>query len=128
MTDHHDDSEFVDPEDLKVQRDASGERLPETHTIEGLGRAEITPMAYGDVQEYFGDGQQADIESDVMADLFNEFYVKPDFSFAPGDIRDMKPLVPRDLLMALLEVSGIEADVMVDEAGEATVDVAEGNT
>lgn len=122
-----DDSEFVDPDDLAIQRGSEGQRLPQEAQAGSLGKVKVVPMSYGDVQEYFGDGTQADVSADTMATIFNEFVVKPDLDLTESDVEDFKPLVPRDLLMAILDASGIDADVMVEEGGAATVDV-EGNT
>lgn len=122
-----DESQFVDPEDLKVQRDADGDVLPRETEAGTLGKVKVRPMSYGDVQAHFGDGTQADVDSAQMAAIFNEFYVHPDFDLTADDVEDFKPLVPRDLLMALMNVSGIDADVMMEEAGQASVSV-EGNT
>lgn len=121
-----DESEFVDPEDLQVQRDGEGQVLPQVAEAGSLGKVKVRPMSYGDVQDHFGDGTQADIQPAQMAAIFNEFFTQPDFDLSGRDVEDFKPLVPRDLLMALLDVSGIDADVMMEESGEATVDV--GNT
>lgn len=118
--------EFVDPDDLKVDRDGSGELVSTVTTAGTLGKVELVPMTYGDIQEHFGDGTSADIESSEMAEMFNKFYVRPDFDLTADDVKDFKPLAPRDLLMTLMEESGIDAEVEVDEQGEASVEV-EGN-
>lgn len=122
-----DEPEFVDPDDLKVQRGGDGELLPQVVQAGSLGKVKVVPMSYGDAQAHFGDGTQADLDSAVMAALFNQYFVKPDFDLTADDVDDFKPMVPRDLLMALLDASGVEADVMMEEDGGAQVSV-EGNT
>jgi hypothetical protein len=122
-----DDSEFVDPDDLKVQRGGDGQRLPKTVDAGDQGKIKVKPMSYGDVQEYFGDGTQADVNADQMAELFNEFIAEPELNVTPADIKDFYPLVPRDLLLAIMDASGIDADVMMEDAGQAQVNV-QGNT
>lgn len=120
-------SEFVDPDDLKVQRDSDDQPIAQDAEAGAFGKVRVRPMSYGDVQAHFGDGADVDVGPAAMAALFNEFYVKPEFDLDEDDVEDFKPLAPRDLLMALLDVSGIDADVMMDEAGSAQVAV-EGNT
>lgn len=121
------DPEFVDPDDLKIKRNGDGEIVPVTRSAGSLGKVRLRPMTYGDVQEYFGEGTEVDIDSEAMAELFNEFFIRPDFDLTYEDVEDFKPLVPRDLLLALMESSGIDADVEVDSAGEASVSVDSGN-
>lgn len=117
-------SEFIDPDDLQVQRDAQGERLTETREIGSYGQAEIKPLAFGDVQEYLGDGSMAEIGPGVMAEIMNEFVERPSFDVTGDDVATMKPLAPAQIMTAILEISGVDADVDVDEGGNATVDVA----
>lgn len=121
-----DEPEFVDPDDLKVSRDSKGELIGEVHECGDWGDVEIVPMTYGDVQERFGDGMSSDLEAGEMAMLFNEFYVNPSFDLDAEGVRDFKPMVPADLLMTLMDASGIDADIEVDDDGSATVEV--GNT
>lgn len=120
------DGEFVNPNDLRVQRDAEGQRLPQTAEAGDLGKVQIVPMAYGDVQEYFGGGDDVDLSPAALAGMFSEFVVKPDMSdLTADDVHDFYPLVPRDLLLAVMEVSGVEdVDVEVDGTdGSANVNV-----
>lgn len=119
------EGEFVDPSDLRVQRDANGERLPQTTEAGDLGKVKIKPMAYGDVQKYFGGGEDVDLSPDALADMFSEFVVEPDMGNLDGeDVGDFYPLVPRDLLLAIMDVSGVEdMDVEVDGQGGANVNV-----
>jgi len=56
-----------------------------------------------------------------------EYFVEPDFDLNGSDVKQFKPLVPSDLLMALFDASGIDADVAMQEGNEATVNVR-GNT
>lgn len=120
------ETEFVDPDDLKVERDGDGDLMPEDREVEGLGKIKLVPMRYGDVQDYFGDGAEADVGPEDLAAIFNEFYIYPDFDLDSEGVADFKPMVPAVLLQELMDASGIDADVDVDEQGEATVAV--GNT
>lgn len=124
--------EYVSPSDLRVKRNGDGRVLPVEEEAGNLGTVKVIPMAYGDVQEYFGDGETQDIDEEVMAELFDKFVVTPDLSADAGGevtedyINDMYALAPRDLLMAILSASGVnDAEVeMSDEDNSATVDVS----
>lgn len=122
--------EYVNPDDLRVTRNSEGRVLPVDEEAGTLGTVKVTPMAYGDVQEFFGDGDSSDVSEEDMAELFDRFLVKPDLSEDAGGevtaeyINEMYPLVPRDLLMAILSASGVDAEVeMSDEDNSAEVDV-----
>lgn len=126
-------NDIVDPDDLTVQRDADGEVLPETADAGRFGRVRVRPMSYGKVQEKFGDGQQFDFDADDLAQIFRDHIVEPDleaharkqgFDGVTGEyVNSFYPLAPRDLLMAVLDVSGVNADVEATEEGGAAVAV-----
>ena len=134
---------FADPADARVARDADGARVPQDKNVRGLGLVRFRPLTYGDVQNYFGDGSSHSVEEEAMADIFDDFILKPDFG-ADADavmkqlgkkptghvtaeyVEDMKPLMVRDILMALFDASGMDADVVMDGT-TANVDVASGN-
>jgi hypothetical protein len=124
-----DDAEFADPDDLKVSRDADGDLLPEVIEAGGYGKVKMRPMNYGMLQDKFGDGTSADLAAGDLADLFDRHVLRPDLSadaggtVTAGYVRDLEPLAPRELLLALLDVSGIDADVEMDDDGGASVDV-----
>ena len=123
-------TEYVNPEDLQVQRDERGQVLPVDQQAGNFGKARVIPMTYGEVQRRFGDGTQFDFDSSDIAGIVDEHIVKPDLSAHAGGtvtadyIEDMYPLAPRDLLMAVLDASGVEADVQATDAGGAQVQVA----
>lgn len=131
------DTEFVDPADLTIQRNGDGRILPETVDAGSLGKVKAVPMAYGDVQERFGDGQDFDIPAAEMADLFRDHIAQPDLEAAAREqgyggldaeyVNDMKPLVPRDLLLAIMDASGVDADVEMDNDGEQQAQVSVDN-
>lgn len=116
------DEVTVRPEDLTVTRDRDGQVNAQPVKAGSLGTIKVYPMAYGDVTSRFGDGQTMDIGPEAMAELFDDFVAEPDLNeFAREQgysglcadyVEDMKPLVPRDLIMAIMEVSGIDLDEM----------------
>lgn len=120
------DSDFVDPDDLKVQRNGDGEVIPQTEELGTLGKLKVKPMTYGDVEEEFGDGSTSELSPKDMAFIFNTWILKPSFDYSGKDVEDMKPMVPGRMLELVMDVSGIEAEVEVDDDGRATVEV--GNT
>ena len=123
-------SDYVNPDDLTVQRDEHGEVLPVDTQAGDLGKVRVLPLTYGAVQRRFGDGVEFNFDSADIADLVDEHIIKPDLSTAAGGqvtaeyIESMYPTAPRDLLMAILDVSGVEADVQATRAGGAQVQVA----
>lgn len=125
--------EYVSPDDLKVRRNADGEALPVEEHSDMFGKLKVIPMAYGDVQEFFGDGDTADLETPDIAELFDRFIAKPDLSADAGGqvteeyVNDMYPLAPRELLMAILRASGVEADVDMDEENMEAEVTVQGN-
>jgi hypothetical protein len=90
-------------------------------------------MTYGKVQSQFGDGQEFDFDADDLADIFDAHIVQPDldaharkeeFSGMCGEyVESMYPLAPRDLLNAILDASGVDAEVAATEDGGAEVSV-----
>lgn len=122
------DNEFASPDDFKVQRGSDGELLPQTEETQ-LGVVRVIPMAYGDIEEYFGSASVADIGPAEIADILDDHVVDPDLSQDAGGrmtaeyVETMKPIAPRELLFAVLNASGIDADVEMDEAGGAEVAV-----
>lgn len=135
MTDtqeHNNDAEaenqFASPEDFKIQRDSDGDLLPQIEDTQ-LGKVKVIPMAYGDVDKYFGAQAVADIGPGEIAELLNNHVVKPNLKNDAGGkitadyVEGMKPIAPRELLFAILNASGIEADVEMQEGGGAEVAV-----
>lgn len=122
-------SEFVNPDDLSVQRDGEGHLIPEVKEAGNFGKVKVLPMTYGDVQSRFGDGTEFDFDSEDLAEIFDEHVVKPNLSEVAGGevtagyVEGMYPLAPRDLLMSILEASGVDADVEAQQGGGASVSV-----
>lgn len=121
--------EFASVEELTVKRDETGELLPVVEETPKYGLVKVIPMPYGAIEDKFGDtGDVADVQAPVIAELLDDHVVEPDLSAAAGGqvtaafVREeLKPLVPRDFIMAILSASDVEADVMVDDAGNAQV-------
>lgn len=124
------DSQFADPDDFKVRRNGEGEALPQTVDT-ALGKVRVLPMSYGDVESTFnadgGDAQS--ISSDQIATLVEHHVIEPDLASDAGGkvtaeyIQHMKPLGPRELIFAILDASGIDADVEMQGGGSAEVDM-----
>lgn len=134
-------SGYADPDDVLIGRDDDGDKIRQDIMVDGVGLHNIEPMSYGDVQRYLGDGSQHEVEEEALARLFENFIVEPDYAGKADEwarkmgkkprgritaefIEDWKPLMVREVLMALFEVSGIDADVMM-EGTTANVDVGE---
>lgn len=137
MTDNHghntteaqeDENNFASPDDFKIQRDSDGSLLPQTEDTQ-LGKVKVVPMAYGDIDEYFGAQAVADIGPGEIAELLNNHVIQPNLKEDAGGeitanyVEAMKPIAPRELLFAILNASGIEADVEMQEGGGAEVAV-----
>lgn len=132
-------------DDLTVSRDSSGELIAEAGELKDITddngepkTGEAIPMVYGDVMEHFGSSDSVeDIDADVIAALINDFVVDPDLSEHPsvedGEItgefvnKQLPPLVPRSLLLMVFEISGLNADVEMQDDGSAEVDFESGN-
>lgn len=125
-------SDYADPEDLTVQRDDNDELLPQDVEVDRFGTISVIPMTYGRVQTRFGDGQEFEFDTEELAEMFDRHIVEPDLSEAAGGtvtpeyVEEMYPDAPSKLLLAIMEASGVEADVEGDADGGATVEV-EGN-
>lgn len=123
------DTEYASVDELTVRRDEAGELLPVDKETPMFGVVQVKPMAYGAVERHFGDaGEVAQVESEVIAQVLGEHIVKPDLNDAAGGkltaswVREnLKPMAPRDLLMAILDASDVDADVAVDDQGNAEV-------
>jgi hypothetical protein len=149
-----DSDEFHDPDEAFVTRDAEDNIAPVTKVAGTLGTALIRPMVYGDVEAYFGDaGEVEQAGPEVVAEVIRNHVVKPDYeAYARENYRqkvdadargsggpshyltgavvrdEMLPMVPQQLLSAIMDASGIDADVDVDDGGTATIDFSdEGN-
>lgn len=130
MTDDHDttENEFASAEDFKVQRDSSGELLPQREETQ-LGVVKVLPMAYGDVEAYFGASTVADVGPSELAEILNDHVVEPNLAADAGGritaeyVEQMKPIAPRELLFAIFEASGIDAEVEMQQSGGAEVAV-----
>lgn len=128
--------DFASVDELTVKRDEAGELLPVVEETPAFGKVKVVPMPYGAIEDKFGDaGEVADVQAPVIAELIDDHVVLPDFSAAAGGTVDaeyvrneMKPLAPRDLIMAILSASDVEADVNMDDGGNAQVAIEdEGN-
>lgn len=122
-------------DEFLVTRDENDEIQPVEEPTQMFGDVLVKPMPYGAIESRFGDaGEVADVDADVIASVIDEFVVEPDFEAETGDpvtgdfIREhMKPLGPRDLIMAVLSASDVSADVTVDQNANAQVAIDEGN-
>lgn len=123
------DGEFASPDDFQISRDDSGQILPEVRNTQ-LGKVKVVPMSYGDVEKHFGSSTVADIGPGELAKLLDKHVIRPNLSedAGPGGVdakyvEDLKPLAPRELIFAILDASGIDADVEMQDDGGAEVSV-----
>lgn len=149
------ESDRADPDEFFVPRDETGEVAEvETH-VAGYGEVVVRPMVYGEVERYLGDaGAVAQAGPETIAEILRNHVVDPDLDeyarenfgedvraasrgedtpanvyLTEAVVRDhMNPYAPQALLMAILRESGMDVNVAVDEAGEATIEFGdEGN-
>jgi len=91
-----------------------------------FGRIQVKHMSYGDVEDQFGDtGDLTDLETEDVVEMVRKYVRKPDFSSITADqVREeFHPMSMAHILRAIIEVNGMDADVDVDEEGNATVEV-----
>lgn len=127
------ETNYASVEELTVKRDEEGELLPVEEETPMFGTVVVKPMPYGAIEEKFGDtGDVASVDSDVIADLISDNVIEPDlhkhaqaegYSGVTGAYvrEELKPLAPRDLILAVLSASDVEADVMMEDNGGAQV-------
>lgn len=121
-------NEFASPDDFKVSRDSDGELLPQREDTQ-LGLVKVIPMTYGDVEAYFGASSVADIGPESLADILDEHVIEPDLSADAGGridaayVQNLNPIAPRELLFAIMNASGLEAEVEMNRDGSAEVAV-----
>lgn len=122
-----DGGEFASPDDFKVKRGSDGEVLPQVCDT-ALGKVKVLPMAYGDIEAHFGDRRQ-EVSPEVVADILDMYVLQPDLSSDAGGevtaryVEDMKPMAPDELVGAIFEASGIDADIQMNDDGTAEVSV-----
>lgn len=135
LTESTETDDYADVDRLTVKRDEQGELLPVEEETPLFGVVRVKPMPYGAIEKHFGEaGDVADVDSDVIAMILDEYVVEPDLAGASGGTvtgewvrENLKPLAPRDLLMAIMSASDVDAEVMMDQSGGAEVRLDEGN-
>lgn len=130
-------------DDLTVTRDSEGTLVAQEADLGDItdedgnpktGR--LFPLVYGDTVEYFDDGDDEGVEdlgADMVADILDTKLAAPDLTDHPRCpdshvseqfVREeLPPLVPRSILMALFEVSGMKAEIEMNDDGSAEVDL-----
>ena len=131
------DSDTVGEDDIFVKRDEDGDLLPTTVQTDSFGAVRVTPMTYGEAEAKFGDAAEtANIDAGAVADVLREHVEDPDLNalaqqrygedFTERVLRDeTKPLVPEELLLAVMNASGMDSTVAVDDEGNAAIDFNE---
>ena len=112
---------------FKVRRDGEGNLIPIDYDT-AYGTISVIPMTYGDAEKWAQTMKNAeDVSADRLAEQFRRFIVDPDMSTVTGETlrRDFKPLAIQELLMAIINVSGLEKEVTakVNPDGTARIDV-----
>ena len=112
---------------FKVRRDGEGNLIPIDYET-AYGLISVIPMTYGDAEKWAQTMKNAeDVSADRLAEQFRRFIVDPDMSTITGETlrRDFKPLAIQELLMAIINVSGLEKEVTarVNPDGTARIDV-----
>jgi hypothetical protein len=129
----HPEPEYANPEDFGLTRDGEADRNPIDKNVPGVGMCNFTPLNYGDVQNYFGDaGAAAEADPDTLAKVIHFHLNEPDLSELSDRgrvtgtlIKNMRPMYPRNVVLALFDASGIEADLQMDNEGNAEIEFEE---
>jgi hypothetical protein len=130
------ESEYVDPADLEIKRDDTGDILPVDEET-SFGMVSVKPMPYGTIERYFGDrASVASADLEEIVPVYREHVIEPDLQARAREKRDgelttyltedVAPAVPGQLLQAIMSASDVDASVDVED-GTATVDMREGN-
>ena len=112
---------------FKVKRDGEGNLIPVDRETK-FGIISIIPMTYGDA-EVWGEtmGDADNVNASTLAKQFQKHVIEPDMSKVNGVElkRDFKPLVVKELLMAIIGASGLEDQLTatVDPSGTAKIEV-----
>lgn len=110
---------------FRVKRDGEGKLIPiECET--NYGTIMVIPMTYGDAEKWAEEMKGSeDVTSEAIADQFKQFIVEPDMSGVTGDDikQNFKPLVVRDLINAIVRVSGLEKEVNATVNADGTVGI-----
>lgn len=141
-----DDAPAHDPSDAFISRDGDAERQIVYTDAGTLGEVGVIQMAYGDVEKYFGDaGEVEQADAGSVAEIIREHVQDPDYNafarqkfygtggdyeargdgvFLTAEIvqNEMLPMVPQLLLTAIMDASGMDVTVDVDQQGGATVE------
>jgi len=103
-------------DELFTPRDDDGDLKPQEIPT-SVGTIIATPLTYGDVEQYFGSAAgMANADSEVVAAVLSAKVVDPDLSdITEDEVADLRPMLPAEILEGLMDVSGIDAQVEVDE-------------
>lgn len=130
--DEPEDDSYISTDDIFVERGADGEALPSTVDVPELGgEAKVKPMAYGEVKRFFRkEMEDGELPDEAVAKILREYVVKPDLSDMSDEelARQMKPMVPQALMLAVFRVSGVEGDLSVDDEGDPELELDLGNS
>jgi len=143
---------FLDPEELYVGRDGSGNVIPVTVTAHGFGEVRVKPMVYGDtlrLQNAKGNMFELDprevafilhhqvIEPDILAPVrtqMSQQYEKESDGFyewgfyeelSDAMLSGMKPFAVTSLLMAVFQASNLLGNAQMQKDGSVAVDLQE---
>jgi len=125
--------EYANPEDFGLTRDGEADRNPIDKMVPGVGMCNFTPLNYGDVQNYFGDaGAATEADPETLAKVIHFHLNEPNLSDLSDRgrvtgtlIKNMRPMYPRNVILSLFDASGIEADLQMDNEGNAEIEFEE---
>lgn len=135
-TDSTADDNFASLAEITVSRDSDGYLAPrvvedalKVPTENGVVErdVQVLQMAYGDAESMFGDDEVADVGPGIVAKLFDDHLITPEGpegGYTEEYVADeMLPLAVRDLMLAIMEASGMQVDNLdVDDSGNAEVE------
>lgn len=94
-----------------------------------FGSVKLEKLTYAEVEDYFGDiGRVEDLEPESVTKLLRDKVLEPDLSeLGEEKLGEMKPMIPAELIVGIMEVSDVLGDVEMQQDGTATVELDEGN-
>lgn len=123
------EKKYASQEDFEVQRNDNDEIIPVDVQLQDSEKyVKVKPITYGKANEEFSFEDPNDVPTEKLVKLIKDHIVRPDYGWI--DVKHvnkkMKPMALGRLLQAIMEASGLEADVDISDAKDAKIDIEEG--